>query len=1012
MKTTKTSQFVRKDSAERRKPASETIFYLATNGNDAWTGRHPAPTADGADGPFATPFRACVAVSTSRAADPGRRVRVVIRGGYYFLDAALTVTPDHSGTATAPVIFCAYPGEAPVLSGGRRIGSWQAGTINGHPCWVAELPDVRAGKWFFTQLFVDGVRRLRSRLPRSGYYRFSGIPDGASASKASTAWMEGPECACYMSGDMQAWHNLEDVKVLAFQFWFEMHHRIRALDPLNHIVHFRAPSLGNLRDDPNTMARYCLENVMEAVCEPGDWYLDRPAGKLYYIPLPGQTMTATEVIAPCSERLLLLAGTDAAPVAHVHFENLSFEHAEWDYAPDDPGSVQAAFKVPGAVVIDRAEHCVFYGCSISKVAHYGIEVKAGSHANRIVACSLFDLGAGGVRINHERLDRVDATSGAVEPGSAASRPSETTVSDCEIHDGSLLYPSAVGIWIGNSGRNRILHNHVFNFNYTGISCGWTWGYAPSATVDNRIEYNHVHHIALRQILCDNGGIYTLGIQPGTILRGNHIHDIGSYNSVGGLGIYLDEGSSEMRVEDNIVHHTLHGSLCTNYGRDNVVRNNIFALAEDGQVYAGLREDHRTVIFERNILYWKGAGWRRQDDVAAGFYTFRRNVQWKAGGGALDLGGGTTVADWQKLGQHLDTLVADPLFADPDAGNFALRADSPALKIGFKPLDPALAGPRCPDKRPVSFADWQADPPPDCEIVRTFLRLVKPNQLEVTVENVGPLPASGSMRLATAPAGQVKLPCASEFAFKGLAPGVRKSELIPIEIAADVTSLFVETVPKGECLVPALLYSRRRPLWRMLRLPTRPDAAQTAAVLAGAGVVPWRLQWCQAAEAVAEVRAALFDNALAIHARVKDRQVEQDQQPWLASCIEVFSAPDDGFGAVSKSAVAQIFLIPGTGAAPAHAKRQHQGRTVDAPEIQVVCTTTVDGYDMQAIVPLDLLNLLTDVRTFRLEVVVNARARPGGIVMRTALHDAPKAYANADGYGSVVVVTPPAKTTAV
>ena len=979
---------------------SEIVFYVATNGNDGWSGRHADPVAEGTDGPFATPLRACEAVLAARAADPGRGVRVVLRGGTYFEDAALTLTPGHSGSAAAPVVFCAYPGEAPVLSGGRRIGGWQAGTINGRPCWVADLSDVRSGAWTFTQLFVDGVRHLRTRLPRTGYYRFTGIPEGEST---SIAWGQGPVRAHFAPGEIEAWHNLGDVSLLAFQHWFEIHHRIQAVDLENHTVQFRVPSLGNLRDNPDTLSRYCVENVMEAACEPGDWYLDRPAGKLYYIPLPGQSMETVEVIAPYSDRLLLLAGTSAAPVSHVHFENLSFAHAEWDYAPDDAGSIQAAFKVPGAVVLDHAEHCVFYGCSVSKVAHYGIEVRAGSHNNRIVACALFDLGAGGVRINHERLERDDITSLGVETGEGVSKPSETTVSDCEIHDGSILYPSAVGIWIGNSGRNRILHNHVYNLNYTGISCGWTWGYAPTATVDNRIEYNHVHHIALRKILCDNGALYTLGVQPGTVLRGNHIHHIGSYNEVGGLGIYLDEGSSEMRVEDNIVHHTLNGSFCTNYGRDNVVRNNIFALTEDNQVYAGLRGEYRTVVFERNILYWKGAGWRRQDDVAAGFYTFRRNLQWKAGGGVLDLGGGTTIEDWQRLGQHLDTVVADPLFADPEAGNFALRADSPALQIGFKPLDPSSAGPRCPGRRPVSFADWPEASADEREIVRTFLRLVESDELEVTVENRGLVPASGALTLAVAPAAQVRLPGGYVFTFQDLAPGARKSERIPIAMAAEASSVFIETVPEGERLVPALLVSRCRPQWHVPRLPSPIDVAQTAAVLDRAGVAPRRVQWCQATEAVAVVRAAVVEQVLAVHASVTDRQVELGvETPWMGSCIEIFAAAVDDADTDTKAPIKQIYLIPGSGAAPARAKLQLVTGAVDSPEIQVDCKSTADGYDMQALVPLALLNLRADVQAFRWEVVVNARARPGGILMRTALYDAPKAYASADGYGSILV----------
>lgn len=983
----------------RKKSTNESLYYVAPGGDDSWSGRLPVPAANGNDGPFATPARACQAIREVRQAAPGTRIRVLLRSGVYCLKETLTFSPAESGTEDAPVVFAAYPGEAPVLSGGRRIRDWTHGSINGIPCWVAELADVRDGHWQFTQLFVDGVRRPRSRLPRTGYYHFSGLPEGLPM--AATPWMQGPDRALFRPGEIQAWKNIADVKLVALQLWFEAHHRIKALDLKQNLVVFRAKSLGSLRDERHDMARYYLENVAEAASEPGDWYLERPTGRLHYIPRPGEDMATTEVRAPRLERIVCFAGTDAAPVQHVRLENLALQHAEWDYPVDDPGSIQAAFKVPGAVVFDRAEHCVIYGCTVSHVAQYGVEIQSGSHGNQVVACAISDMGAGGVRINHESMERVNETSVTAEAARANVKPMETTVSDCEIHDGSHLHLSAIGIWVGNSGRNRLLHNHIYNLNYTGISCGWTWGYAPTRTVDNRIEYNHIHHINHQRILSDNGGIYTLGIQPGTTLRGNHIHDIACYG-YGGWGIYPDEGSSEMRIEDNVVHHTLYAGFSTHYGRDNVVRNNIFALAADAQVGAGKREGHRTTIFEQNIVYWRDGQWRAQD-LVPGSFTFRRNLLWNARTGSVDLGLGATAEDWQRQGQHLETVTADPLFADPEAGNFALREDSPALKLGFKPVDPSLAGPRCLDRRPASFDDWPGGQATEKEIVRTHLTLTAPDQLEVTVENVGTLTASGSLRFKGWPAGQVKVARGAEFAFRRLAPGARASQTVAVQIPDEVGVFYLETVPDGEGLVPALLLVRRRPVWKMARLAAAPDVAAVAAALAKADAVVLQ----RFSETMAEARAGVGGEQLLLQVKVSDRGPAQREAPWEGSCIELFVAPeaaaDEDQPGAAKPGVVQLILVPPADGQPPRLLRQDAARgPVPAPEIKGVCERCPEGYEIQALLPLKLLRLPAAVKAFRIEMAVSLRRKVDGPFVRATLHEAPAAYASPDGYGPALV----------
>jgi parallel beta-helix repeat protein len=102
-----------------------------------------------------------------------------------------------------------------------------------------------------------------------------------------------------------------------------------------------------------------------------------------------------------------------------------------------------------------------------------------------------------------------------------------------------------------------------------------------------------------------GGIYTLGISPGTVLRGNRIDNIRA-RGYGGWGIYTDEGSTGILIENNVVTNTKTGGFHQHYGRENIVRNNVFAYAaQDGQVIRSRQEDHLSFTFAHNVVLWKG-----------------------------------------------------------------------------------------------------------------------------------------------------------------------------------------------------------------------------------------------------------------------------------------------------------------------------------------------------------------------------------------------------------------------
>lgn len=266
---------------------------------------------------------------------------------------------------------------------------------------------------------------------------------------------------------------------------------------------------------------------------------------------------------------------------------------------------------------------------------------------------------------------------------------DNEISGNDIHHLGYVYPPAVGVFVLQASRNHIAHNHIHDLFYTAISVGWTWGYGENQSKENVIEYNHLHDIG-KGMLSDMGGIYTLGMQPGTVIRNNLIHDITSF-TYGGWGIYPDEGSSNMLIENNVVYRCASAGFHQHYGRENTVRNNIFAFNRDFQLMRTRAEPHLSFTFERNIVYFDqgrllGSNWTGSQ------FRMDRNIYYDARSTPIRFAG-KSWDEWKAAGQDIHSVIADPLFVNAENYDFRLRDNSPALKLGFRPIDLSTVGPR-------------------------------------------------------------------------------------------------------------------------------------------------------------------------------------------------------------------------------------------------------------------------------------------------------------------------------
>jgi len=656
-------------------PKPARVFHVAPTGSDAGAGTVEAP--------FATVARARDAIRALRQegqALPGP-VTVLLREGAFRLTETLQFTPEDSGTAAAPITYEAYPGERPVVSGGRLVTGWRQ---HDDRLWVAEAPWTSDLAGPLCQLFVNGLRRPRARTPNEGAYFYSRrlllTPD------------EYPQCLGLVSepDDLKPWDPAEDAVICLFHNWVNSYNRVRTADWDRHRLTFARPA-GIFFLGPNV--RYYVENTFAALDAPGEWYLDRKQARLFYYPIPGEDLAQAEVVAPCLRQTLVsLCGDPVAGLylEHLAFRGISFQHTDADLSPGYRHSVQGANTQRGAIVAKGLRDTVIEGCEFTRLGEHAVSLLEGCADNAIRQCHVVDTGGGGIYLSE----------GAPLRSGDAGLTLRTTVESNFIHDGGLIFRAACGVFLGGSASyNRILHNEICDLSWMGVHVGWSWtGKEPAYTHHNEVAYNHIHHIG-NGVLNDIGGIYTLGVSPGTVLHHNHIHDITRFEQghlgYGGWGIYLDAGSSEIRVEDNLVHDTRDGGLHVhNYGYPygNQIVNNIFAYGQDEQLIrnANHEPDTNHVHLEHNIAYGTkpqmlgGNNWKPESK-----FTSDRNSFWSETG--IPEFAGMPLSEWQKTGRDTHSIVADPGFVDAAGRDFHLKPGSPALALGCRPIDLGTVG---------------------------------------------------------------------------------------------------------------------------------------------------------------------------------------------------------------------------------------------------------------------------------------------------------------------------------
>lgn len=541
-------------------PAGE--IHVAPGGDDA----NPGTAAR----PVATLVRARDAARAVIAKGLAEDLHVIVHGGTYRLAEPLVFGPQDGGTAVLDVIWRAAEGTSPVLSGGRVIGGWkQDGEV-----WRTTVPEVKAGAWRFNELFVGGERRPRARHPNEGWARVDSVVDD----RWKFTWKEGEVPALAEPGEAQ---------LLLLHDWSVTRVRIASMDSgsrtLTTADRIGGPArfwrVGGFEPHP----RYRLENHPALLDAPGEWYLDTKTGVLTYHPVPGETPGEVEVVAPVAPQLLVVRGDPdgGKPVRNLHLRGLTFEHALWMPPGGRYAGMQACYHWQGeargkedwgnrkpvtpAVEFIAAEDCALTGCRLRHLGGSGLWFGRGCHGCALRAAVVEDVAGNGVMIGE---------GGAKGPAVAKNiHVSESRVLRC----GQRFF-GAVGVWVGITDGTHVARSEIAHHPYTGVSVGWQWNPKPTACRDNLVSANHIHHCM--QILSDGGGIYTLGRQPGTRLVRNHIHDIPlNAGRAESNGMFLDEGTTELVIEGNLIHDTVRSPFRFHKARENLVKANIVTLRQ-------------------------------------------------------------------------------------------------------------------------------------------------------------------------------------------------------------------------------------------------------------------------------------------------------------------------------------------------------------------------------------------------------------------------------------------------
>ncbi|PAY18894.1 peptidase [Rhodopirellula sp. SM50] len=697
-----------------RAAQTDADWYVSSNGSDSWSGTLAEPNPQGNDGPFATLQRARDAIR-QLAKRPSRDLVVLVRGGTYRLNETVVFGLQDSPLGDATVTYAAYPGETPVFSSGKTIDRWKkvTETLPGLPdaavghVWAADVSDR-----FFTLYDDEGL------LPRARSAGF--IPlSGGSRNRLH-----------FPKARLKNWPNVEDVEIIVrpHHAWISNVLPLASVDEQNQMASTSIDAtyaMNKLHFLP-TVESCWVENVLEELDEPGEWVLNTRQGKVYLWP-----RNQTPVVAPQLTELIRIEGDvdkqgpEDIPARNLCFRGLTFMHGERYLLTADDAGLQHDWdmhdKANALVRLRGTENCVIEQCRFAHSGSGAIRVDLHGRQNKISGNHIEHMGGAGILLC------------GYGPGTKDVNRNNLVFNN-HIHHLGRIYLHSPGIMVWQSGNNRVANNLIHDMPYCGIIVS---GFMPhffdrngrelcrtirkhevgdvprNPTLeavrpylhsrDNTIESNEIHHVM--ETMGDGNGIYIRGAGAGNVIRRNYIHHLVTPMLMQ-AAIRTDGGQRDTLIAENLIYKCMAQGIILKL--NNRAENNIVAdvLAPPRGYYLSLREGPMEgAVIKRNIFYSVGNETTFIDELAPGKGRKTEDSRGRELARSKDAETDFNIyysstdpelakqmlQKQQSDGVDANSRATDPMFVDPEHGDFRFKPGSPALEMGIVPIDLSRIG---------------------------------------------------------------------------------------------------------------------------------------------------------------------------------------------------------------------------------------------------------------------------------------------------------------------------------
>ncbi|MEN8116572.1 MAG: right-handed parallel beta-helix repeat-containing protein [Bacteroidota bacterium] len=541
-------------------------FYISPDGSDNNRGTK--------GNPFSTIVKAKQAVLNSAKKGKAKDYFIILANGLYEIEKPVTFKSEEFAGLNISVTVKADNHGSATISGGKRVTGWQK---NSDGLWTADLKT----EITLRELFIGGKRGIRARFPNSGYLRVKKVGDD----RRTNFFFE--------EGEFLLPAKTNGVELVLFHDWSisrigvkeidEKQNKLTAVDSIG----AKSPAFFNL-DHWEKDPRYYLENALAFLDVEYEWYFDSDKGKIFLKLPETENPNDLQIYIPVAGSLVNLKGSEKNPVMNICFEGIIFKHCAWQIPEMGYCGVQACHfdarsesgwtEVPAAIKAEWAENCTFNNCKFGNLGTSGLWFSTGCSSCLVANSEFRDISGNGIMIGEGRNRIID---GEVWWKKAPEQvAANNTVENCSVSECGAQYFGAVGIWCGFTANTTIKNNEIYNLPYSGISIGWEWSPASTPCRENIIEGNHIHHIM--KVLSDGGGIYMLGLQPGSKILGNHIHDVKiNAGSAESNGMFLDEGTTDVVVANNLIYNIAKSPLRFHRATTNLVKENyLFCTGEN------------------------------------------------------------------------------------------------------------------------------------------------------------------------------------------------------------------------------------------------------------------------------------------------------------------------------------------------------------------------------------------------------------------------------------------------